>query len=183
MKEQIEKNSPTLSRNAMYTKSKSIARLPKYLTIHMNRMFWRDDTKKKAKIMRRVQFPFDLDVHELCSPELKEKLQPFRDLWRLQEDERERHRVSPLLISLQKSRILGLMQEKKTIAIEKATIEGIQRRSWPCRRYDGRRREGTNLGGMERQSQCFCPERYLFSSFHLSPKGTLILTRGTMMNR
>ncbi|KAJ5813556.1 Ubiquitin carboxyl-terminal hydrolase 7 [Penicillium pulvis] len=79
LEEQIEKQSPTLDRNAMYTKRSRISRLPQYLTVHFVRFFWKRETQKKAKIMRKVTFPAELDVVEFCTDELRDQLVPVRD--------------------------------------------------------------------------------------------------------
>jgi len=79
LKEQIEKQSPTLNRNALYTKQSRISRLPKYLTVHFVRFYWKRETQKKAKIMRKVTFPAELDVVEFCTEELRKQLVPIRD--------------------------------------------------------------------------------------------------------
>ncbi|KAJ5298194.1 Magnesium transporter NIPA [Penicillium atrosanguineum] len=79
LREQIEKQSPTLNRNALYTKQSRISRLPKYLTVHFVRFFWKRETQKKAKIMRKVTFPAELDVVEFCTEELRKQLVPVRD--------------------------------------------------------------------------------------------------------
>ncbi|KAF7587477.1 deubiquitinating enzyme [Aspergillus hancockii] len=79
LEEKIEKRSPTLDRDAVYTKRSSIARLPKYLTVHFVRFFWKRETQKKAKIMRKVTFPAELDAVDFCTDELKEQLIPVRD--------------------------------------------------------------------------------------------------------
>ncbi|RJE19701.1 ubiquitin carboxyl-terminal hydrolase [Aspergillus sclerotialis] len=79
LEEKIEKNSPTLDRNAIYTKRSRIARLPRYLTVHFVRFFWKRETQKKAKIMRKVTFPAELDVVEFCTDELRKQLIPVRD--------------------------------------------------------------------------------------------------------
>lgn len=79
LNEQLEKNSPTLGRNANYTKTSRISRLPKYLPIHLMRFLWRRDTGKKAKILRKVTFQHEIDLLEYCTDELREKLVPVRD--------------------------------------------------------------------------------------------------------
>ena len=79
LKEQIEKRSEVLGRNALYTKTSKIARLPKHLPIHFVRFDWRRDTNKKAKIMRKVTFPEELDALEFCTDELRKVLVPIRD--------------------------------------------------------------------------------------------------------
>ncbi|KAJ3778491.1 hypothetical protein FB446DRAFT_713739 [Lentinula raphanica] len=84
----ISKTSPTLGREAQYTQSSRITRLPSYLNVHMVRFAWKADVQKKAKIMRKVKFPTTYDAVDLTSPELREKLLPASR--RLQEIEKER---------------------------------------------------------------------------------------------
>ncbi|KAI0868883.1 ubiquitin carboxyl-terminal hydrolase-like protein [Hypoxylon argillaceum] len=79
LKEQLEKRSEVLERDATYTKTSKISRLPKYLTVHFVRFFWKRETQKKAKIMRKVTFPHELDVVEFCDDNLKKLLVPVRD--------------------------------------------------------------------------------------------------------
>ena len=79
LEEKIEKNSPTLGRDAVYTKISRISRLPQYLTVHFVRFFWRKDIRKKTKIMKKVTFPAELDVVEFCTESLRKQLVPVRD--------------------------------------------------------------------------------------------------------
>lgn len=79
LNEEFEKNSETLGRNAVYKKTSRIARLPKYLPIHLMRFLWRRDTGKKAKILRKVSFQHEIDLLEFCTDELRAKLVPVRD--------------------------------------------------------------------------------------------------------
>lgn len=92
--EKIEKNSEVLGRQAVYTKTSKISRLPKYLTVHFVRFFWKRDTQKKAKIMRKVTFPHELDVVEFCDDRLKKMLVPVRDKVReIRKDEEDIERA------------------------------------------------------------------------------------------
>ncbi|ELR04615.1 deubiquitinating enzyme [Pseudogymnoascus destructans] len=77
--EQIEKKSALLDRDTMYTKKSKLARLPTYLTVHFVRFYWKREAQKKAKIMRKVTFPHELDVVEFCTDQLKSMLIPVRD--------------------------------------------------------------------------------------------------------
>lgn len=79
LEEKMEKYSATLDRNSEYKKTKKVSRLPKYLTVQFMRFFWRRDTQKKSKILRKVVFPQELDVTDLCSDELKKKVIPVRE--------------------------------------------------------------------------------------------------------
>lgn len=79
LEEKLEKQSSVLGRDAVYTKKSKISHLPKYLTVHFVRFFWKREAQKKAKIMRKVTFPHELDVVEFCTDELKSMLIPVRD--------------------------------------------------------------------------------------------------------
>eukprot|EP01135_Chromosphaera_perkinsii_P010057 Nk52_evm1s2002 gene=Nk52_evmTU1s2002 len=85
MSEQITKHSETLGRDAVYTKTSKLNRLPAFLTINFVRFFWKPQSQVKAKILRNVKYPTLLDVFELCSPELQEKLLPQRKLFEAEE--------------------------------------------------------------------------------------------------
>lgn len=92
--EEIEKRSETLGQNAIYTKTSKISRLPKYLTVHFVRFFWKRDVNKKAKIMRKVTFPEELDIVEFCTDDLKKRLIPVRDKVRnIRKDEQDVERA------------------------------------------------------------------------------------------
>ncbi|KAI4120312.1 MAG: hypothetical protein LQ338_007105 [Usnochroma carphineum] len=79
LEEKVEKKSSVLDRDAVYTKKSRIARLPKYLTVHFVRFFWKREAQKKAKIMRKVSFPMELDAVEFCTETLRKQLVPVRD--------------------------------------------------------------------------------------------------------
>ncbi|KAM0415727.1 hypothetical protein ACHAPT_013312 [Fusarium lateritium] len=94
LSEKLEKNSEVLGRDAAYTKTSKISRAPKYLTVHFVRFFWKRETQKKAKIMRKVTFPKELDIVEFCSDELKSALVPVRDKVReIRKDEEDIERA------------------------------------------------------------------------------------------
>ena len=79
LEEKLEKKSVVLDRDAVYTKKSRISRLPKYLTVHFVRFYWKKEVQKKAKIMRKVTFPQELDCVEFCTETLQKKLIPVRD--------------------------------------------------------------------------------------------------------
>ncbi|CAG4987022.1 ubiquitin carboxyl-terminal hydrolase 14 isoform X2 [Colias croceus] len=86
MSEQITKLSQTLGRDAVYTKTSKISRLPAYLTVQFVRFYYKEKESINAKILKDVKFPLDLDVYELCSPELQERLTPMRNKFKELED-------------------------------------------------------------------------------------------------
>jgi ubiquitin carboxyl-terminal hydrolase 14 len=58
------------------------------------RFYWRREINKKAKIMRKVKFPFEYDVLDLCTPELKAKIKPLNEKLKLiDRDRRERTKI------------------------------------------------------------------------------------------
>ncbi|EKX37851.1 hypothetical protein GUITHDRAFT_165362 [Guillardia theta CCMP2712] len=89
----LEKNSPSLGRTALYKKTSKISRvclsLPKYLLLHFVRFQWRQDTGKKAKILRAVKFPFLLDMRDFCTDEYKSRIDKWRNKEREANDERQ----------------------------------------------------------------------------------------------
>merc|ERR1712021_129192 len=64
MVEEIEKNSPTLSRNAVYERTSRVTRLPKYVAINLIRFFYKTDKQCSAKVLKDVKFPEALDLLE-----------------------------------------------------------------------------------------------------------------------
>ncbi|RXN14277.1 ubiquitin carboxyl-terminal hydrolase 14 [Labeo rohita] len=74
LQEDITKFSPSLQRNALYIKSSKISRLPAYLTVQMVRFFYKEKESVNAKVLKDVKFPLMLDVYELCTAELQEKM-------------------------------------------------------------------------------------------------------------
>ncbi|KAK1257288.1 Ubiquitin carboxyl-terminal hydrolase 6 [Acorus gramineus] len=82
LKSELEKVSPSLGRTAIYMKESRIKDLPSYLTIQFVRFFWKRESNQKAKILRKVDYPLELDVFDLCSDELRQKLQAPRKILR-----------------------------------------------------------------------------------------------------
>merc|ERR1711972_551601 len=97
LQENIEKHSPSLDRNAQYLKTMAVSRLPGYITIQMVRFHFKQSRNEgeagvNAKVLKDVKFPVMLDMFEMCSPELKEKIKPRRtefkeyEDWRFEDD-------------------------------------------------------------------------------------------------
>jgi ubiquitin carboxyl-terminal hydrolase 14 len=78
LEEDIELRSAALGRTALYTKSYRISKMPRYLIVQFVRFFWKNDTKQKAKILKKVTYPIDLDVYDFCSDKLKTALSANR---------------------------------------------------------------------------------------------------------
>lgn len=86
LKEQLTKMSPTLGRDAVYTKSSLISRLPAYLTVQFVRFQYKAKDAINAKILKDIKFTLDFDAFELCTPELQKKLTPIREKFKEVED-------------------------------------------------------------------------------------------------
>lgn len=89
LKGSIEKNSDLLGRNAMWTRTSRINRLPRYLCVQFMRFYWKEARVleegrevvkgQKCKIMRPVSFPEVLDVYDFCTPRIQDMLKENRD--------------------------------------------------------------------------------------------------------
>ncbi|ORY86900.1 hypothetical protein BCR37DRAFT_343634 [Protomyces lactucae-debilis] len=96
--DKVEKHSQVLGRNAVFTKKAAVSRLPKYLSVNFVRFFYKAGVQKKAKILRKVGFPFDLDATPICTEALQATMAPIRDRVREvqkqeEDDERARKRA------------------------------------------------------------------------------------------
>ncbi|KAI4329172.1 hypothetical protein L6164_021464 [Bauhinia variegata] len=88
LKSELEKASPVLGRSAVYLKESRINALPKYLTVQFVRFFWKRESNQKAKILRKVAYPLELDIYDLCSEDLRKKLEGPRKILRNEEGKR-----------------------------------------------------------------------------------------------
>jgi len=91
LSENIEKHSSSLDRNAQYIKTMAVSRLPGYITIQMVRFHFKQSKNEgeagvNAKVLKDVKFPVMLDMYDMCSKELKEKLKPRRTQFKEYED-------------------------------------------------------------------------------------------------
>eukprot|EP00262_Sarcandra_glabra_P009459 TRINITY_DN23859_c0_g1_i1.p1 TRINITY_DN23859_c0_g1~~TRINITY_DN23859_c0_g1_i1.p1 ORF type:complete len:475 (-),score=104.92 TRINITY_DN23859_c0_g1_i1:490-1914(-) len=86
LKSDLEKVSPSLGRSANYVKESRINDLPRYLTVQFVRFFWKRESNQKAKILRKVDYPLELDVYDFCSDELRKRLQAPRQILRDEEN-------------------------------------------------------------------------------------------------
>lgn len=87
LEEKLTKKSPSLNRDAEYSKTSRISRLPGYMCIQLVRFFYKEKEKVSAKILKDIKFQMILDVFELCTPELQQRLIPMREKFRKQDDD------------------------------------------------------------------------------------------------
>jgi len=86
MTETINKRSEALGRDADFQKTSLVSRLPGYLCVQLVRFSYKQNKGVNAKQLRDVKFPLELDLHDLCSPELQSKLEPTRALLKEEDD-------------------------------------------------------------------------------------------------
>jgi len=86
LQDTLNKHSASLGRNAEYLKTMSIMRLPGYITIQMVRFQFKMKEAVNAKILKDIKFPGMLDMFDMCSKELQEKLVPMRTKFKEYED-------------------------------------------------------------------------------------------------
>ncbi|XP_037068997.1 ubiquitin carboxyl-terminal hydrolase 14-like [Pollicipes pollicipes] len=86
LQEQLTKRSATLDRDAAYTKTNRISRLPAYLAVQLVRFFYKEKEGVNAKVLKDVKFPMMLDTYDLCSEDLQKRLVPMRTKFKAWED-------------------------------------------------------------------------------------------------
>lgn len=74
LEETIEKHSARLDKTAEWKRTTRFDNIPPFLIVQFVRFFWKPAENVKAKILRNVSFPTQLDVFDFCTDELKEKL-------------------------------------------------------------------------------------------------------------
>ena len=75
---EIEKHSEKLGRTAKWKRSTKLKKIPPFLIVQFVRFFWKPVEQVKAKILRNVSFPLQLDLYDYCTDELKKELDPKR---------------------------------------------------------------------------------------------------------
>lgn len=90
----IEKRSEVLGRDAVWSRSQRIARLPPIITVQFGRFYWKqtpdsqDHAGVKCKVMKPVAFSGTLDVYEFCTEEIQKVLKKLRDKALAEEEDR-----------------------------------------------------------------------------------------------
>ncbi|XP_075150199.1 ubiquitin specific protease 14 [Haematobia irritans] len=97
LNETLVKHSESLGRDANYTRSYLISRLPAYLTIQFVRFQYKGKEGINAKVLKDIKFPLEFDAFELCTAELQNKLCPVRSKFKELEDKKlEKQTQNPL---------------------------------------------------------------------------------------
>lgn len=90
MKEFLTKKSAISEVDSKFKYESKITKLPTYLTVQFVRFFWKKETSVKSKILRKVAFPFELDVSTLLEETYqKDKLKVRDKLRKILKDEED----------------------------------------------------------------------------------------------
>jgi ubiquitin carboxyl-terminal hydrolase 14 len=111
--EKLEKISPNLNRSAVYSKTTKISRLPEYLAINFVRFQWKPVEKIKAKILKKVKFPMELDMAPLCIPELMQKLGPAKAYFKELDEAKAVAKVILYEFMHRKIRLIKVLKRKR----------------------------------------------------------------------
>jgi len=84
--ESITKHSAKLDRDALFTKTAKLTRIPAYLTVDLIRFFYKEKEAINAKILKDVKFTMVLDVSPYCTTKLQKKMSVYRDHFQAMED-------------------------------------------------------------------------------------------------
>lgn len=76
----LEKHSEKLGRTAKWKRETKLKKIPPFLIVQFVRFFWKPVEQVKAKILRNVSFPLQLDLYDYCTDELKKEMDPKRAL-------------------------------------------------------------------------------------------------------
>ena len=78
MEQEVVKASPSLGRDARYTKRAAVTRLPAYLCVDFVRFYYKKKEQTNCQVLKDCKFPLTLDMFELCAPALQQALVPAR---------------------------------------------------------------------------------------------------------
>jgi len=90
----VEKHSEVLGRDAIWTRTQRMSRLPQILALQFGRFYWKetpdsqDHTGVKCKVMKPVAFNGELDIYEFCSAKVQKVLKKSRDKALKEEEDR-----------------------------------------------------------------------------------------------
>lgn len=103
----IVKHSSILDRDAVWTRTQQIVKLPQILVIQFGRFYWKatpdsaDHTGVKCKIMKPVAFNDTLDIFDFCSKDLQAVMQQSRQKALALEEERIQQKLDGTAVATQ----------------------------------------------------------------------------------
>src|SRR6218665_46479 len=86
LKSTFTKRSTIAGHDVEFQVDSQFDRLPTFLTVNYLRFSYKDQAQKNCKVFRKLTFPFQLDIFEYCTEELKKKCAPYRQHKRTLDD-------------------------------------------------------------------------------------------------
>ena len=71
------------------------------MTVNFVRFQWKATERVKAKILKRVQFPFELDMAGFCTSDFMKKLEPAKDRLKVIADKKAEKKVWKVFLRLE----------------------------------------------------------------------------------
>ena len=68
-----------MNKNCLYSRTRKITRLPKYIILSLTRFYFKEDVQVNAKILKSIDFPLTYDFYEHCAPALQAKMKETRE--------------------------------------------------------------------------------------------------------
>lgn len=121
LKEFLTKKSSITEQDSKFKYEGKITKLPEFLTVQFVRFFWKKETSVKSKILRKVAFPFELDVSTLLEETYQKQKVENRDALRnlLKEEEnalnefKTKNNISKVPSSIEKDEYMKLTTKEK----------------------------------------------------------------------
>lgn len=92
LSESRELYSDFLGKNTTFAGQSKISSLPEYVNVQLVRFFWKQSVGERAKILRAVSFPIELDLYDFFTDELKSALGPARERMRKRKEQEAEER-------------------------------------------------------------------------------------------
>ena len=126
----IEKHSTVLDRNASWTRTQRVARLPPIVTVQFGRFYWKatpdseDHAGVKCKIMKPVTFQSTLDMYEFCTEDVQKVLGKARRAALLAEEDRVTKKLKGMEEENNKATAEKSAEPMETEKIANGNVEG-----------------------------------------------------------
>lgn len=142
MKEFLTKKSQITEMDSKFKYESTITKLPTYLTVQFVRFFWKKETSVKSKILRKVAFPFELDVSTLLEETYqKDKVKARDELRKILKDEEDALTKFKVENSISKSPSSISKTEYEKLSINEKKVKWTDEYEKEKNKWDGLKKE------------------------------------------
>lgn len=128
-KETVEKMNPNLNVTCSYSIERKITKLPRFLTVQFVRFFYKRDIRAKAKILRKVSFPFQLDVTDLLDETIKaQNLDTKEKIYQLEKKKEDEYKENRKLKKLKMDASIAHLSNKEIYEKEEAEFQEYKKK-------------------------------------------------------